>query len=40
LAVVLGLVFALLLAGCGGGGDEHDVQTPRVNCAATPEACK
>ena len=40
LAVFLGLAFALLLAACGGGGDERDVQTPRVNCASTPEACK
>lgn len=31
-----------LLAGCGGGDPEPepDVQTPRVNCAQNPEACK
>ena len=31
-----------LLASCGGGDPEpeHDVETPRVNCAQNPEACK
>ncbi len=32
----------VLLTACGGGDPEpeHDVDTPRVNCAQHPEACK
>lgn len=49
LAIAMGLCAAALLffglSGCGGGGDCQgpgctDVPTPRVNCAANPEACK
>lgn len=28
----------VLLTGCGGGGDDPDVMTPRVNCAI--EVCR
>jgi hypothetical protein len=43
LMVVAALLWTtLLLTACGGGDPEPepDVETPRVNCAQNPEACK
>jgi hypothetical protein len=37
--VVAAIAIAIVLASCGGGEDEHDVQTPSANCAARPAAC-
>jgi hypothetical protein len=34
------IVAAHLLAGCGGGDPEPDVQTPQVNCALQPVLCQ
>ena len=39
-AVALILLAAHLLAGCGGGDPEPDVDTPQVNCALQPVVCK
>jgi len=35
---VMALLAGLALAGCGGGGDDPDVGTPRVDCRV--EVCK
>ena len=34
------MLVAHLLAGCGGGDPEPDVNTPQVNCALQPVVCK
>lgn len=41
LTALLLAALATLLTACGGGGDdEPDVNTPRVDCAKEPEKCK
>jgi len=39
-AVFLIVLAVHLLAGCGGGDPEPDVQTPQVNCALQPVLCQ
>lgn len=44
LLIALGAAASLVLAACGGGGcnpcEEPAVETPKVDCAKTPEPCK
>lgn len=39
--MIVAIVLFAMLAACGGGGDDDiDVQTPRIDCKASPEACR
>jgi len=42
ITVTLILSAALVVTGCGGGGDDEDPHqpTPQVDCKANPNACK